>query len=199
MPVCWQSWRASGGQRTIGGRRTTVPRGSLTPVIGSRAAEQLSQRPDLVARLDSTDHDYLAACRTSEDEKLGGPGALPAGRVAGREGPSRSRRASGVGGDHGEGTGRGSRQGSARPYGGAAKAFADSAHRRRGHAGGRRGSGVRIRERQHRGEASGRAYQRGDRPEVDVAGSVHACRRAGWWGRAGAAAVRRGASSRSDR
>ncbi len=35
-----------------------------------RAAEQLSQRPDLVARLDSTDHKYLAACRTLEDENL---------------------------------------------------------------------------------------------------------------------------------
>ena len=34
------------------------------------AAEQLSQRPDLAARLEPTDHEYLAACRKAEDEKL---------------------------------------------------------------------------------------------------------------------------------
>ena len=33
------------------------------------AAEQLSQRPDLAARLDPTDHKYLAACRKAEDER----------------------------------------------------------------------------------------------------------------------------------
>ena len=33
------------------------------------AAERLSQRPDLAARLDPTDHEYLAACRNAEDER----------------------------------------------------------------------------------------------------------------------------------
>ena len=33
------------------------------------AAERLSQRPDLAARLDPTDHEYLAACRKAEDER----------------------------------------------------------------------------------------------------------------------------------
>jgi WD40 repeat protein len=33
------------------------------------AAEQLTQRPDLAARLDPTDHEYLATCRTADDER----------------------------------------------------------------------------------------------------------------------------------
>ncbi|MGH3562519.1 MAG: hypothetical protein ACRDTN_12150, partial [Mycobacterium sp.] len=33
------------------------------------AAEQLSQRPDLAAKLEPTDHEYLAACRKFEDER----------------------------------------------------------------------------------------------------------------------------------
>ncbi len=34
------------------------------------AAEQLGQRPDLAANLDETDREYLAACRTAENERL---------------------------------------------------------------------------------------------------------------------------------
>ncbi len=34
------------------------------------AAEQLSERPDLAAKLQPTDHKYLAACRKADDEKL---------------------------------------------------------------------------------------------------------------------------------
>jgi hypothetical protein len=33
------------------------------------AAEQLTQRPDLAARLDPTDHEYLATCRQADDER----------------------------------------------------------------------------------------------------------------------------------
>ena len=33
------------------------------------AAERLSGRPDLAARLDPTDHEYLAACRNAEDQR----------------------------------------------------------------------------------------------------------------------------------
>ncbi len=34
------------------------------------AAERLNQRPDLAANLDATDREYLAACRTTENEQL---------------------------------------------------------------------------------------------------------------------------------